>query len=131
MRVRNVVRSLVAARGSLREGVGDNWANSIELISGFKVPKDANVISSHRVYRLKSDENGRLLLKARIVPHGNHDRDRNSVRRDSASAELTVIRLLLSLAITIGFSVWTTDVKGAYMQRGLIDRLILVRPPRS
>ena len=109
----------------------DNWADAIELVDPADVPKDANVIRSHSVYKVKTDEEGQLKLKTRIVPHGNRDEGRFGVRRDSSSAELSVIRLLLALATILGFSIWTTDVKGAYMQSGLIDRLIYVRPPRG
>ena len=51
--------------------------------------------------------------------------------RDSSSSKLPIIWLLLSLATILGFSIWSADVKGAFMQSGLIDRLILVRPPHN
>lgn len=105
--------------------------DSIEVVPRDNVPMDAYVISSHTIYKVKTDERGNLILKARIVPHGTRDSARNGVRRDSASAELFVIRFLLSLAVLLGFKVWTADVKGAYMQSGLIDRLLFVRPPRG
>lgn len=52
------------------------------------VPRDANFISSDVVYKLKVDEEGSRTLKARIVPHGNHDAEKDDIRKDSSNAPL-------------------------------------------
>lgn len=61
--------------------------------------------------------------------HGNRDRDIYSVRRDSASADLSIVRLIISLTIILGFEISTADFKSAYMQSGPNQREIYVRPP--
>lgn len=70
-------------------------------------------------------------MKARNVLHGNRDRDRFSVRRDSSSADLAVIRLVVSIGVLLGFCFGTADVKGAYMQSGPAKRDIFMRPPKE
>ena len=108
-----------------------NWVGAYDEIADQQVPRYANVITSHVVYKLKTDENGNRKLKARIVPHGNHDDEKDNVRKDSSNAPLFVVRLLLSLATFLGFRIGTADIKGAFLQSGPITRQIFVRPPRE
>lgn len=72
-----------------------NWADAYAQVSDSQVPcngtlvpsedhsilADANLITSHVVYKFKMDENGTKDLKARIVPHGNHDSEKVVIRR--------------------------------------------------
>lgn len=108
-----------------------NWADAYEVMQENSVPRNANVISSHVVYKLKTEEDGKRKMKARIVPHGNHDDEKDDVRKDSSNASLSVVRLLLSLVTFLGFRIGTADIKGAYLQSGPIKRDIYVRPPRD
>ena len=63
------------------------------------LPKGANLISSHCFFQVKTDgESGKLKLKCRLVPHGNRDREKDKIRKDSATAQFPVIRSLLSAA---------------------------------
>lgn len=96
-----------------------------------EVGNDANVVTSHVVYKIKTDELGERKLKARIIPHGNEDAEKGEIRKDSSNAQLSIIRLLLSLVTFLGFAIKTADIKGAYLQSGPIKRDIYVRPPRE
>ena len=109
----------------------DNWADAYELVDYKEMPKHANVISSHVVYKIKKQDDEMLILKARLVPHGNNDNDKDSIRKDSSTAQFHVIRLLLSIATFIGLRLGTADISGAYLQSGPIKRTIFVRPPRE
>lgn len=80
---------------------------------------------------MKTEENGKRFTKAQIVPHGNHDDEKDDVRKDSSNAPLFVIRLLLSLVTFFGFRIATADIKGAFLQSGPIKRDLYVRPPRQ
>lgn len=95
------------------------------------VPRDANVVGSHMIYKVKSEENERKRLKGRLCPHGNHDDLKGKIRSDSATAQWEVIRLLLSLVVILRFFIGCVDIKGAYLQSGSITRLLYVRPPRE
>ena len=108
-----------------------NWLDAYEEVTESDVPRYANVITSHVVYKLKTDEDGTRKMKARLVPHGNHDNEKDTVRKDSSNASLFVVRLLLSLATFLSFRIATADIKGAFLQSGPINRQIFVRPPKE
>ena len=105
------------------------WRDAYVPVFEKDLPKDAKVISSHIVYKIKSDEAAILKMKARLCPHGNRDSGRNYVRKDSATAQFDMIRLMLSIATLLPFRIGLIDIKGAYRQSGPIKRDIYVRPP--
>ena len=70
-----------------------------------------------------------MKMKARLCPHSNHDSGKDSVRKDSATAQFDVIRLMLSIATLLSFDIGLIDINGAYLQSGPIKRDIYVRPP--
>lgn len=92
------------------------------------IPRYANVVSLHIVYKVKSD-NGKLKLKERIVPHGNRDSEKYTVRKDSASADMFLTRLFLSIGVMMGLKFAVVDMQGAYMKSGPIRRDIYVGKP--
>ena len=96
------------------------------------VPRNANVISSHHFFQIKTDGSpDKLKLKCRLVPHGSKDAEMESLRTDSSTAQFPVIRLVLSLATILRFAVSSIDITGAYIQAGEIQRDIYMRPPRG
>lgn len=56
---------------SLKTEHESNWKDAYIEVQDRNIPRNANVISSHVVYKLKTDELGTSRLKSRIVPHGN------------------------------------------------------------
>lgn len=54
-----------------------------------------------------------MKLKGRIVVHGNRGADIDRIRADYASADMTVILMLLSIGTCPGFSFGSADIKGA------------------
>ena len=108
-----------------------NWADAYEEVDEKDVPANANVITSHTVYKVKVSEDGSKDLKSRIVPHGNRDNEKDNIRKDSSTAQFDVIRLLLAVATFVGMRLAMADIKGAYLQSGPIQRKIFVRPPRE
>ena len=106
-----------------------NWTDAFETTHERDVPDNANIITSHVVYKLKPSELGEREMKSRIVPHGNRDDEKNSIRKDSAMAQLGIVRLLLSIVTFLGMRLAMADIKGAYLQSGPIKRDIYVRPP--
>lgn len=92
---------------------------------------DSNVINSHIVYKVKVEENIHMRIKASICPHGNRDKMKGKIRKDSVSDRFDVIMLLLSMATILGFHIGCIDIKSAYLQSGPIKRTIYVRPPRG
>lgn len=71
---------------------------------------------------------GVLRLKARLVLHDSRDKKRFTARRDISAADLSVVKILVSLTALLNFYLATANVKGAYMQSGIIQQNIYVRP---
>lgn len=107
----------------------ENWSSAYAEVDRREVPRDANVISSHWVYKIKKATNGTLRLKGRLVLHGNRDDEKDVIRKDSAAADMLIVRIVIAIGTLLGFSFASTDIKGAYMQSGPILRHIYVRPP--
>ena len=95
-----------------------NWTDAYHPVRDEDVPRHANIISAHTVYKVKTQEDGRRQMKGRIVPLGNRDDGKDRIRKDSSTAPLFVIRLLLSLIIFLDFRIATADIKGASLQSG-------------
>lgn len=106
-----------------------NWHEAYEPRMENTIPTHANTVTCHVVSKVKADEVGSRTLKARIIPHGNHDAEKDDIGKDSASAQLNTIRLVLSISTILSFRLSTADIKGAYLQGGRIRRAIYVRTP--
>ena len=96
------------------------------------VPRNSNIISSHHFFQVKRDgEASKLKLKCRLVPHGNRDAEKQSLRSDSSTAQFPCIRVLLSLSVLFHFELASLDMAAAYLQAGMLEREIYMRPPRG
>ena len=89
------------------------------------VPKQANIIGSHVIYKRKLD----MTPKARIVPWGHRDKDKDYLRGDAPSVSLEVLRLVLSLVAEHRWTVAQMDIETAFLQALGFDRQVFVRPP--
>lgn len=72
-----------------------------------------------------------MRLKSRICTHGNRDRMKDDIRKDSSTAQFNVIRMTLSKATDMDDVLGHVEIRGAYIQSGPIQRTIYVRPPRK
>lgn len=61
-----------------------------------------------------------MCLKARICPHGNRDKEKNDIRKDSSTNQFDVTRMSFSMSISMEAVQGHVDIKGAYMQIGPI-----------
>lgn len=105
---------------------------AIEKVSIKSLPPRSNIISSHHFFKVKTHgETGKLRLKCRLVPHGNRDKDKDSIRSDSSTAQFLCIRILLSLATLFKFYISSIDISAAYLQAGPLKRDVYMRPPKS
>jgi hypothetical protein len=71
------------------------------------------------------------LHKTRILLHGNEDKEKDEVRKETQVASFTAIHILIILAALYRFHVASLDIKGAYLQSGPCKRYIFVRPPNE
>lgn len=96
------------------------------------VPRGANVITSHAFFQIKpAADKDTLRLKCRLVPHGNRDKEKESLRSDCATAQFPIIRLLVAMAAIFKFRLGCIDITGAFLQNPPIERDIYVQPPRG
>lgn len=114
---------------ALQEELQSNWKDAYDTVDDREIGNNANVIPSHVLYKVKNEEHNTKRMKARLCPNGNRDRMKKTVRKDSATAQFDIIRLLLSIASILCFRLGCIDIKGAYLQSGPIKRTIYVRPP--
>lgn len=91
------------------------------------LPEKENVIGSHVVYKRKLDGSA----KARIVPWGHRDKDKDYLRGDAPSVSFDIFRLVLSLCVVFGWVIGQMDVRAAFLQARGFNRRIFVRPPRE
>lgn len=106
-----------------------NWQsqNAYELVARSSVPSGANIIGSHTIYLRKDDGT----LKARIVPWGHRDSEKDNIRSDSPCLNLEIFRIVLSLAAENGWVLGQMDVRAAFLQARGFFRTIYVRPPKE
>ena len=107
------------------------YRTAVEEVSSRTVRRTANIVRSHFVYNIKLESGNIYRLKARLVPHGHRDAEKDQVRSDSSSASLFGIRLLLSLAAFLHMPLSSVDVRMAYLQARPLDREIFMIPPKG
>lgn len=95
-----------------------------------RVPKNANIVSSHVLYKVKKCDDNSLTLKARIAVHGNKDRDKHALKTDSATCPPVGIRILLSLSTIYRWTLAKIDFKSAFLQTEARRDVYMV-PPRE
>jgi Reverse transcriptase (RNA-dependent DNA polymerase) len=106
------------------------YSKAVEEVKYSSIPPGSNIISSHCFLKIKFDT-GRFRLKCRMVPHGNRDAEKESIRADSSTAQSTIIRVVSTLFTILQFSIARIDVSAAYLQAGPMPRSICVCPPRG
>lgn len=88
-----------------------SFVNSCTNIHNSAVPADANIISTHVLYKLKALDDGTKLCKSRIAPHVSNGRDHGDLKTDSASCPPLCFRVLLSICALLQFYVGKVDIK--------------------
>ena len=101
--------------------------NAHSEVDAKSVDRRENIIGSHVAYRRKLDGTA----KARIVPWGHRDRDKDYLRGDAPSVSFDVFRLIMSLAAEHRWEIGQIDIEAAYLQAQGFVRTIYVRPPRE
>lgn len=89
------------------------------------VAKESSVVGSQVVYRRNEDG----LVKARNVPWGLQDTEKDNVQRDALSMNTDSMRLVMSLAVKRKLKACKMDVRCAYLQAKEFNRDKFVRSP--
>lgn len=74
------------------------------------------------IFKVKTNDNGRLRLKGIIVLYGNRDEQKDRLRSERAAADMIAVRLVISLDEILGFNLENADTKGGSMQSRPIKR---------
>lgn len=90
----------------------ESWDGAFEFLTQDSIPVSCNVIGCYTIYKGKDDAEDGIRLKERNVLNVNRDRDQFRDCRDSASADINVVCLVLSLGVNLGFDFGTADRKG-------------------
>lgn len=82
---------------ALRDELERNWSDTHDIIDENQYPgtRASPHLTSFIESKLKKEDKK---MKARLCPNGNRDKLKKTVRKDSATAQFDIIRLLLSLA---------------------------------
>ena len=68
--------------------------------------------------------------KARLVVRG-FEEDKAGIVSDSPTVGRTTMRVFLAVVASLGWRVKTTDIKSAFLQGNLMDRVVYVKPPKE
>lgn len=109
----------------------DAWNDAFIEIRTQAVPKEANIISCHVTFEIRTEENDRKRLRPRLCPHVNRDQEKGMIRSDLASVQFYIFRLLLSLATDSKFNMGCVGSKAMYLQSGPMLRDLNIRPRRE
>lgn len=86
----------------------------VENVHVSDVPANANDISSHVLYKIKTLDDNSLLCKARISPHCNKNKEKHLLKTDSQTCPLIGIRILLSICVLFHWGLTKIDMKPAF-----------------
>lgn len=105
------------------------FTKTVHVVKRASVPLDANVKSSHVVYKAEVNYNASLKLKARIAPQGNEYTDKQLMRTECSVCAPVGIRVVTTVAIFRGWHEIRIDLKKAFLQTGPAQRDVYVIPP--
>ena len=90
----------------------ETWSSqgAMKVVSRSTIPITANIIGSHVIYRCKT--NG--AVKARIVPWGHRDLEKNVLRTGMPCMNVDTFRLVVSIAVQNEWKVGEMDITAAF-----------------
>jgi Reverse transcriptase (RNA-dependent DNA polymerase) len=112
---------------ALREEVANCKPIADEVLLS-TVPCNANVVSSHTLHRAKLKDDGKFRFKARIVPHGNRDLEKDRIRGESKIACHSSYRTVMALSVVLGLKLVKVDFTAVFL-KNKSRRDVYVHPP--
>ncbi|KAL0641872.1 hypothetical protein Bca4012_102526 [Brassica carinata] len=102
----------------------DTWYES-------ELPKGKKAVSSRCIFTIKYKADGSIeRKKTRLVARGfTQTYGEDYIETFAPVAKLHTIRIVLSLAVNLGWGLWQMDVKNAFLQGELEDEVYMYPPP--
>lgn len=96
------------------------------------LPPNGNILWGRFVLSIKDPETDDEIWKARFVAQGYIDKEKQYLVHDTVTSRQYSSRILIGLASTHGFKLFSTDVTQAYLQSdGELLRDIFIKPPNK
>lgn len=103
----------------------------VRVVYKTDITKHSNIIYSHTIYKIKTNDDKTLKLKSRIAPQGNQDRIKMDMRSDCNLCFPCGLIISLSIASLKCVRVRKADVKSAFPQNDQAKRDVYVILPRE
>ena len=96
----------------------------------FEVVNDdgQSTISTKWIFHEKSDDQGRKLVKGRLVARGFEERLADK-KIDSPTCSRQGLRLVLTIASTMDWEINSMDISAAFLQGNQLERPVFIQPP--
>lgn len=107
----------------------ESFCKTVSKVHISKIPQGANIITSDVLYNVKLVDDGSKMRKVRIAPHGNKDRMRSELKKDSANCSPAGRRIALSMSAIMKWSVVIFDFSATFLQSEEAKRDFYVVPP--
>jgi hypothetical protein len=104
----------------------------VEIVDKETIPKDAKILNGRFVLTIKNANSDDEICKARYVVQGHKDREKSLLEHNSTTVRQSSTRLIMTLAATFGFRIWSQDLKQAYLQSSdNLMRQVFLRPSKE
>lgn len=103
----------------------------VEVVPLSKVSRNANIANSHVIYKLKSNDDKYLSLKAWIAPHGNEDNEKVDLTTDCITYLPAGFRVIQSLSELKRWKIKLGDAKAAFVNTGEAKQKVYLKPQRE
>lgn len=107
------------------------FLKTVKFLPRGDVRKGANMINSHTLYEVNSNDDASFMLNARIIPHGNEDALRGRLSSDCATCPPDGLRLIESIASLKWWTPHKADSKSAFLHIGPAQRDVYDKPLRE
>lgn len=78
--------------------MGRRHLKNVKMVLISEVPKHANIVRSHVLYKVKINDDGSFIMKFKIAPHDNEDSEMDLLRTECAVCPPTGIGVLSLIA---------------------------------